>query len=118
MGAPINGHLEHAMRKIMPILSILAFAASARAGGYCYYETVTAVVMFNNAVYFTTSHSCPSWCLVPQTWSAAAQSQAFATLLTARTTGQTITTYWADQPSDNSCPNTEAVSSSPDRFVL
>jgi len=106
------------MNRILSVLVMLAFAASARAAGYCYNETVTALVMYNNAVYFSTSKSCNTWCLVPQTWSAAAQSQAFATLLTARTTGQTVTTYWVDQPSDNSCTNTEAVNSSPDRFIL
>jgi len=106
------------MRKIMSILSMLAFAASARAGGYCYNETVTAVIMFNGAAYFSTSNSCNTWCLVPQSWSAAAQSQAFATLITARTTGQMVSFFWADQPADNSCTVKEATSSSPTTIVL
>ena len=97
---------------------MLAFAASAWADGYCYNETVTALIMQNNNVYFSTAKSCQTWCVVPQTWSAAAQAQAFATLLTARTTGQTVTIEWADQPSDGTCTKLEAQGSSAEAFVL
>lgn len=107
-----------AIMSILSILAMLAFAASARADGFCYNETVTALIMQNNVVYFSTAKSCQTWCLVPQTWSAAAQSQAFATLLSARTTGQTVSIEWADQPADNSCPNREAAGSSAEAFIL
>jgi len=59
-----------------------------------------------------------TWCLMPQTWSAAAQSQAFSTLLTARTTGQTVSIQWADQLADNTCTNTEAQGSSPEAIIV
>jgi hypothetical protein len=108
---PYMGHVEDAMRKIMSILSMLAFAASARASGTCNGDMVTHVIMFNGYVYFSTSTSCNTWCLVPQTWSPAAQSQTFATLLAARITGQTVNINWADKQTDN-CDE-EPVNASP-----
>jgi len=116
---PMHLTWSDAMKKIVSILSMLVFVASARAAnGFCYSETVTQLIMQNSNVYFSTSKSCQTWCLLPQTWSAAAQAQAFATLLTARTTGQTVSVQWADQPADGSCTNAEAQGSSPLAIIL
>ena len=104
------------MNKMISLLVMLGFAASASAGAYCYNETVTGVIIQNGTVYFTTNKSCPSWCAMPSSWGATAESQAFATLLAARTTTQTVSFYWNDQ--STSCSNTEAVGSSPATIIF
>jgi hypothetical protein len=104
------------MHKLFLVMCMLGCSTSALAGSYCYSETVTSLIIQNNTVYFTTDKSCPSWCAIPSTWGAAMQSQAYAMLISARTTGPPVSFYWNDQSS--SCSNIEAVGSSPTTLVF
>jgi hypothetical protein len=91
-------------------------ASTASAGAYCYGETVTAVIMQGDTIYFSTDKSCPGWCAIGSGWSATAQARAFAMLVSAKTTGQTMAFYWTDQTS--SCSSVEATSSSPTTVIM
>jgi hypothetical protein len=105
------------MHKIAASLILLSGVAStASAGAYCYGETVTAVILQGDIIYFNTDKSCPGWCAIGSSWSATAQARAYALLISAKTTGQTMAFYWADQTS--SCSNTEATSSSPQTVAM
>jgi hypothetical protein len=74
------------------ILSISA-ASTASAGAYCYGETVTAIIMQGDTIYFNTDRSFPGWCAIGSSWSATAQARAFALLVAAKATGQTMAFY-------------------------
>jgi hypothetical protein len=104
------------MGKLLLCLCMLGGSTSALAGAYCYGETVTALIIQNNTVYFETNKSCPSWCAIPSSWAATMQTQAYAMLLTARTTGQVVSFYWSDQTS--SCSNTESEGSGPTTMIF
>jgi hypothetical protein len=83
----------------------------ALAGACRYGETVTAVIMQGDTIYLSTDKSCPSWCSIGSVWSVTARACAFAMLVAAKTTDQTMAFSWADQPS--SCSSVEVSPSSP-----
>jgi len=104
------------IRIVAGIILSIGMASTASAGAYCYGETVTAVIMQGDTIFFNTDKSCPGWCAVSLSWSASAQSRAFALLVTAKSTGQTMSFYWPDQTS--SCSSTEPTASSPTTLLL
>src|SRR5438132_1056410 len=68
-----------------------AFApALASAGAYCYGEHITQVVLIQESIYFTTDVSCPNWCEVSPAWSATQQNRAYAGLLAAKLSGNSV----------------------------
>jgi hypothetical protein len=114
----IRTRIRRILRPASPLVAIFALLASpqANAGAYCYGEIVTGVFMQGGSVYFTTSKSCPNWCLVGSAWNATEQSQAFAMLVASKTTGETMTFYWNEQTSE--CSPAEPVSASPTLIAM
>jgi hypothetical protein len=97
------------------ILSI-GVASTASAGSYCYNETVTTVIMQGDQIFFTSNPSCPNWCEVNGSWSAAAQARAFAMLTTAKVAGMPLSFYWTDQ--SGSCSSIEPAYSMPVYLIM
>jgi hypothetical protein len=104
------------IRILAALILSIGVASTATAGAYCYGETVTAVIMQGDAIYLTTDKSCPNWCAISSSWSSTAQARAFASMVAARSTGQTMTFYCSDQTS--SCSSIEPVSSSPATVMM
>jgi len=80
------------------IAGILVFTSAVStigaAGEYCWNEKVQYVILNGDSVYFTTDRSCPNWCTLHPAWSADQRKQAYAMLMTAKTTERALTLYW------------------------
>lgn len=64
---------------------------------YCFNETVNQVILHSDGnIYYTTSHTCHSWCKIDPTWNADMQDRAMSMLLTARTAGKTLSFQFSE----------------------
>lgn len=91
------------------ITGLIVSAGVARADVGCR-ETITALIMHSNGnVYFTTSQTCTSWCVVSFSGTTG-NNQAYAMLLTARAQS---TSLWFDWPNLTSCSQLNAVNATP-----
>ncbi len=87
-------------------------AANARVD--CVEAVTGAVLHVNGNIYFTTDKTCPNWCQV--NWgSSAANKNAFAMLLAAKTSARQITFDW---PYLASCTEINTGGASPDYMIL
>lgn len=57
------------------VCTTLVSTSTAHADSYCS-ETVTQIIVKSDAVYFTTSKSCPNWCELNPSWDATAVDRA------------------------------------------
>jgi D-alanyl-D-alanine carboxypeptidase len=98
-------------------LGVCSLASMPARAEYCWNETVQYVVVHGDGnVYFTTNKSCPSWCMVNNTWSADQRKQAYAMLLAARTSEKPLTFDWAEH--STSCAGAVPVFSKPVAIIL
>ena len=92
-------------------LSLTMMKAHAVA---CTETVINLIVHSSGNVYFQTNATCGNWCQI--NWSTeAANKNGYAMLLTAKTTGKTLTFVW---PNLSACNVSNVTYASPDYIIL
>lgn len=103
--------------KAAALLGFMIMAAtSSQAGEYCWNESIQLLIMQGDDIYFTTDKTCPNWCTLHPEWSQEARKRAYATLLTAKTTGTPVTFFWHQH--STACESPLPVHSYPGSIIL
>lgn len=104
-----------AMAILIATCAALISAAPASADSYCS-ETITQIIIKNDAVYFTTNKSCPNWCELNPSWDATTINRALSVMIAAKTSGSSVTFEWPDQ--SGPCSNVEQTYSAPGAVIM
>lgn len=78
------------LRFLLSAAAVICCMSQAQAG-YCYGQKVTAVILNDDSIFFTTDKSCPNWCRVAAGLAESQKDRMYSMLLTAAATNRLLT---------------------------
>ena len=84
------------MRKaLLSAVMAISCVSNARAE-YCNGQKITAVILTDDNVYFTTDKSCPNWCRISPGLAENQRDRMYSMLLTAASVNRRLSFYFAE----------------------
>jgi hypothetical protein len=92
------------MRKIFLSAAAALLCISTARAEYCSGQKVTALILNDTSIYFTTDKSCPNWCRVAPGLAEKQQDRMYSMMLTAVSTGRTLTFFFTEAQACEAVP--------------